>query len=242
MQRLLERSPDSDWIGTQLAQAQQELHEIEERRYAFLFHRQAAQWTQVGDRVSEEFLSISGPRHSRSGIRRLRRADGTLTTEPAEMREVATEFYSELLSEEAPSLTCHESRQRVLRHVHRSVTDDMRSRLSAPFSCCELAEATRALARDSCPGVDGLLPSFFLCYWDLLGEGLRLAFQEMMDVGLMPESLSEGLIFLIPKEGGDSELIRQWRPITILNSAYKILAKALSLRLQPMLDCLIHPT
>lgn len=33
-----------------------------------------------------------------------------------------------------------------------------------------------------------------------------------------------------------------WRPITILNSAYKIFAKALSLRLQPLLDSLIHPT
>lgn len=29
-----------------------------------------------------------------------------------------------------------------------------------------------------------------------------LAFQEMMDSGVMPETLSEGMIFLIPKEGG----------------------------------------
>ena len=58
----------------------------------------------------------------------------------------------------------------------------------------------------------------------------------------MPESLTEGFIFLIPKEGWDREDIRHWRPITILNSAYKILAKALSLRLQPMLDSLIHST
>ena len=57
-------------------------------------------------------------------------------------------------------------------------------------------------------GEDGLLSSFFLRHWELLEEGLRLAFQEMMDVGVMPQSLSEGLIFLIPKEGGDSELIR----------------------------------
>ena len=58
----------------------------------------------------------------------------------------------------------------------------------------------------------------------------------------MPEMLSEGLIFLIPKEGGNLDELRHWRPITILNSAYKILAKALSLRLQPMLETLIHPT
>ena len=58
----------------------------------------------------------------------------------------------------------------------------------------------------------------------------------------MPKTLSEGMIFLIPKEGGNLDELRHWRPITILNSAYKILAKALSLRLQPMLETLIHPT
>ena len=69
-----------------------------------------------------------------------------------------------------------------------------------------------------------------------------LAFQKIMDEGSMPESLRKGLIFLIPKDGGDRKDIRHWRRITILNSAYKILAKALSLRLQPMLDRLIHAT
>ena len=63
-----------------------------------------------------------------------------------------------------------------------------------------------------------------------------------MDNGTMPNSLSEGMIFLIPKEGGDREEIRHWHPMTILNSAYKIMAKALSLRLQPMLGRLIHDT
>ena len=121
LQRLLERSPDSEWAGTQLAQAQQELREIEERRHDFLFHRQASQWTQVGGRVTREFFSITGPRHSRAGVRRLRRTDGTLATEPEEMRKIATQFYRELLTEEAPSPSCMESRERVLIYVRRSV-------------------------------------------------------------------------------------------------------------------------
>ena len=58
------------------------------------------------------------------------------------------------------------------------------------------------------PWGDGLLPSFFLQHWDLLKEGLWFAFQEIMDSGVMPDSFSEGMIFLIPKEGGDREEIR----------------------------------
>lgn len=39
----------------------------------------------------------------------------------------------------------------------------------------ELLDASRALARDSCLGEDGLPPSFFFRYWDLIAEGIRLA-------------------------------------------------------------------
>ena len=56
-----------------------------------------------------------------------------------------------------------------------------------------------------------------------------------MGLCLRAWALAEGLIHLIPKEGGDREDIRHWRPITLLGTAYKILAKALSLRLQPRL-------
>ena len=64
LEKLLESSLDSEWVGTQLAQACQELRETLERRHDFLFHRQAAQWTQVGDRVTGDFFSITGPRHA----------------------------------------------------------------------------------------------------------------------------------------------------------------------------------
>ena len=58
-------------------QAQQELCMIEERRHEFLYHRQAAHWSQVGDRVTGEFFRMNGPRHSREGVHKLLRPDGS---------------------------------------------------------------------------------------------------------------------------------------------------------------------
>ena len=45
---------------------------------------------------------------------------------------------------------------------------------------------------------------------------------------------------MIPKAGGQLEELRHWRPITLLNIIYKILAKTLAKRLQPYLSELIH--
>ncbi|MCO5554775.1 hypothetical protein L7F22_008309 [Adiantum nelumboides] len=55
----------------------------------------------------------------------------------------------------------------------------------------------------------------------------------------MPPSMSSGIISLIPK-GGDASTLRQWRPITLMSSVYKIFARMITARLRPFLPDLIH--
>ena len=81
----------------------------------------------------------------------------------------------------------------VLSQVRRSVIEDMRIRLLAPFSREELHAALKALAKGSCPGVDGLAPAFYLRHWDTVAPGLCLAFQKVMRTGVMPDTFAEGL-------------------------------------------------
>ena len=50
------------------------------------------------------------------------------------------------------------------------------------------------------------------------------------------------MIYLIPKLEGVVADIRKWRPITILNTIYKLYAKLLALRLHPFLTDIIHNT
>lgn len=93
---------------------------------------------------------------------RLQQQDGSLSSEPDEMRNIATQFYRTLLIEETPLRVGFESKQVVLSHVCRSVTNGMHVQLSAPFSREELLEALRALARDSRSRVDAC-PLLFSC-------------------------------------------------------------------------------
>lgn len=61
-----------------------------------------------------------------------------------------------------------------------------------------------------------------------------------IDEGAFPEGITGGLISLIPKEG-DSKDLNYWRSITLLMANYKIFAKILQLRLQPLLRDVISP-
>ena len=83
---------------------------------------------------------------------------------------------------------------------------------------------------------------FFLEYWDVIKTDLCEAFNNIFQRGYMPESFTEGFIYMIPKGEGPSDDMRKWRPITILNTVYKIYAKAWSVRIRAVLPLIIHPS
>jgi hypothetical protein len=56
----------------------------------------------------------------------------------------------------------------------------------------------------------------------------------------MPDSLERALLTLIYKKG-DERLLKNWRPISLLNVDYKIGSKALASRLKKVLGKIIHP-
>jgi len=62
----------------------------------------------------------------------------------------------------------------------------------------------------------------------------------MLALGEASAFINKGLITLIPKTG-DRSKFQNWRPITLLGSVYKILAKALVGRLQAFLPRIIRP-
>jgi hypothetical protein len=69
---------------------------------------------------------------------------------------------------------------------------------------------------------------------------LLLAFKAMLARGLTSKYINKGMITLIPKSGNHSKF-GNWRPITLLGSIYKILAKTLTKRIQEFLPLVIRP-
>ena len=59
-------------------------------------------------------------------------------------------------------------------------------------------------------------------------------------MGRMPIEWNEGMIYLIPKVEGVVDDFKKWRPITILNTIYKVYAKLLAIRLQPFLPHIVY--
>ena len=52
--------------------------------------------------------------------------------------------------------------------------------------------------------------------------------------------MPRGIITLLPKKDKNQLLLKNWRPISLLNTDYKILAKVLAFRLKRVLPSVIH--
>ena len=103
-----------------------------------------------------------------------------------------------------------------------------------------MADALAGISRTSCPRSDGLSRYFFENFWDIIKVDLVDGLKEAWEVGCLPAQLQEGMIFLIPKVQCVIIDARQWRPITFLNTIYKIFANILAKRVKSYLHDLIH--
>ena len=65
------------------------------------------------------------------------------------------------------------------------------------------------------------------------------SFNYAFENGAMSISLKRGIISLIPKEDKDKKYLKNWRPIALLKNDYKIVTKALALRLEKVLPTII---
>ncbi|KAJ1151257.1 hypothetical protein NDU88_004041 [Pleurodeles waltl] len=116
-----------------------------------------------------------------------------------------------------------------------------RGGLNAPFTLEELHLAATTSKRGKTHGSDGLPVELYVELWDLIGPDLLDLYGEVVGKGSMPQSLREGMIPLLYKQKGEKEDLKNWRPISLLNVDYKLLAKAMANRLKKVIEKIVHP-
>jgi hypothetical protein len=102
----------------------------------------------------------------------------------------------------------------------------------------DLDSALQKLNDKSAGGLDGIPTVFLKKFWPFIRIPLYKYSRHAFETGNLTQSFNSAGIRLIPKKG-DTTKIKNWRPISLLNNIFKIISKALDIRLQKITEIVL---
>lgn len=190
--------------------------------------RTKAQFLEEGERSTRYFYSLEKSRKADQTIRVLTKDNLDCVSEPQDLLKETHSFYKQLFT--AQPIDVH-ARDKFLNCAIPKLSDDARESCEGLITEDELRKAVMAMENNKSPGCDGLTSNFYKHFWPILGEKLTRVYNYAFNNGLLTVSQRRGIITLLFKKGDRTQL-KNWRPVTLLNTDYKILTKALANRLQ----------
>ncbi|RVW40194.1 Transposon TX1 uncharacterized 149 kDa protein [Vitis vinifera] len=181
-------------------------------------------WLKEGDRNTSFFHRMANAHRRRNNMERIR-INGMWKLEENGMSEGIVNAFKTLLSNPGdwrPSLAGLQCEQL------QSLDADA---LEVPFTEEEVHDALVGCSGDKALGPDGFTMSFWQFAWDFVKEDVMRFFREFHEHGKFVKRLNTIFLVLIPKKMGAEDL-REFRPINLVGSLYKWLAKVLANRLK----------
>ena len=160
--------------------------------------------------------------------------DGTVTRDQDKILEEQVRFYKGLYTSDQNVEFKYQNDSEI------KLNDADKENLDVEITIQEMSKALKNMPNGKSPGCDGLPAEFYKMFWlkirDVVFENIKFCLEK----NTMNLSARRGVITLLPKKDKDISQLKNWRPLTLLNTDYKILAKVIALRIKPYLHALIN--
>ena len=118
------------------------------------------------------------------------------------------------------------------------VTDEFNQLLLKPYSKEEIHYALQQMHPCKAPRPDGMHAIFYQRFWHIVGDEVPSFVSNMLHGSLSPRCVNHTNIALIPKVKHPSKAA-EFRPIALCNVLYKLVSKALVIRLKGFLPSIM---
>ncbi|KAA3478112.1 reverse transcriptase [Gossypium australe] len=232
LKRLYNEEVSDDTLA-EIAKIQLGLNLEADKEEIFWEQRARVNWLQHGDHNTSFFHKMAGQRHFRGRISELEDAAGNHTTESANMLKIASSYFTNLFT-----ASTEESDEHLFGLVKQKVTASMNAALLKQFTEEEICQAVKEMPPLKAPGVDGFSATFFQTYWHIVGTDVSKYCLAILNGQFELEDINKTRLVLIPKVDKPINMT-QFRPISLCNVLYKIIAKVLVNCMSDMLgDCI----
>jgi hypothetical protein len=125
-----------------------------------------------------------------------------------------------------------------LENIEPRVTAEMNEELAKEFTMNDIDEALSQMHPLKSPGPDGFSACFYQRSWSSIRSEVGKAVLDFVNYGIFDPLVNSTYIVLVPKKNRPSCVI-DYRPISLCNVLYKLMAKVLADRMKKMLNYII---
>lgn len=108
--------------------------------------------------------------------------------------------------------------------------------IDADIELSDIEYAIKGMKNGKSPGNNGYPDKIF---WHDIKHLLLASFKQSFIAGHLTVHQKQGVLTLLPKKGKDLRMLKNWRPISLLNTDYKILSTCIANKLKPHLPKLV---
>ena len=168
--------------------------------------------------------------------------NGHTVTKQADIMNVQKDFFSNLYKKKINSDEMEEKIDTFMRNtVTPTISVTQKDKCEGVVVETELLSALKQMKNGSAPGCDGITVEFLKMFWTRISKLLTLSFNSAFENGNLSSLQRKAVITLI-HIGKDlaRDNLKNWRPISLINSDYKLLAKCLALRSGDVVNSIVN--
>lgn len=222
--------------STALERIAREIHDIERYKAEGAAMRCKLRWFTESNRPTAFFLNLAKSRSKKHLIHSLRKTDGTITHDQSEILSTFADFYAQLYTSDVTSLIAQDHFLSLIQHT---LSETQHKHTDAPFTMAEADTAIKAMGQGKVPGPNGITAEVYKALWPVISRAFLAMANECLSTGVFPPSIATGLITLIYKKG-DRDNPENYRPISLLNTSYKLISRMLTARLARVAPFLVE--
>ena len=180
------------------------------------------QWLSEGEKPTKFFCKMENGNYLEKNIKKLELKDGSIITQQQDILLSINDFYRNLFKRCPNSKSLQEFS---LKDVSPKVSN---MNLGNLLDVEEVSEALKSMKNNKTPGIDGIPADFLKVFWRQLNFFVTNAINSCYKKGILSTTSRQSVITCLPKGKKERKLLKNWRPISLLCTMYKLASSVIA--------------